>query len=136
MDYPGVRTFARRMLAKGLPIQPDLSRILVMPLGTECVIYRDAPWQISIVTMPPNTQIPRHRHNRMDSAELVLGGSGLANIDQRVAGATQRGNVAANLIRVPRGKWHEGHTGPNGCVYLSFQHWIGEPGHICEDWEQ
>jgi hypothetical protein len=37
---------------------------------------------------------------------------------------------------VPRAAWHEGHAGPDGVVWLSFQEWRdGEPGFVTEDWQ-
>lgn len=138
-SFPGARGFARWMLSGGrLQIAPDLSRIkLFRDLCTEVILFRDGCWQCELVCAFPNAMIPMHRHLRADSCELALGGGAAAVIGEEIVGQIQRGSLAANLIRVPSGKWHGGKIGPKGCVWLSFQHWLqGEPTWLTDDWEE
>jgi hypothetical protein len=122
-----------------LLIEPDLSRIrLIRDFVMEVVLYRDGPWQCELIVGFPSKVIPRHRHLRADSCDLALGGAGLVSIGSRIVNVNeilQRGSLAANLIRVPRDVWHGGELGAAGGAWLSFQHWIGEPDYLGNDWE-
>jgi hypothetical protein len=140
-NFAGPRSFARWMIeGNRLLIQPDLSRIrLIRDFVMEVVLYREGPWQCELVIGMPSKVIPRHRHLRVDSCDLALGGSGLVIIGSKVVHVnktlSQRGSMSANLIRVPRGVWHGGELGDCGGAWLSFQHWIGDPAYLGEDWE-
>lgn len=134
MMFRGVRHFARYMLSDNrLRLEP------LLPMRTygrcvESVLFRLDCWQVELVAGPSNVAIPRHRHNRVDSMDVVISGwvDGLVG-KKRTCEA--RGPLLANLIRVPKGVWHEGHAGPDGAVYLSFQKWDGVVGFISDDWE-
>lgn len=145
MQFAGPRAFARHMLSTGFPMVPFLG-MRTEPAGhpggraMEGVLYRDGQWQIELVVLPPDCQVPRHRHLRFASADLALGGSGLVIVGERVVispevHAQQRGRAISNLIRIERGEWHEGSSGSSGGIYLSFQQWYGPPSFIAEDWE-
>jgi hypothetical protein len=140
LNFSGPRAFARWMIeGDRLLIKPDLSRIrLIRDFVMEVVLYRDGPWQCELIVGFPGKVIPRHRHLRADSCDLALGGDGLVTIGSRVVQVSQtlqRGSLAANLIRVPRSVWHGGELGAAGGAWLSFQHWIGEPDYLGNDWE-
>lgn len=140
-DFAGPRAFARHMLAGNrLLLRPLLDRMQSTGQWSELVLYREGCWQVALIVIRPNVVVPRHRHLRVDSCDIGLGGSGLITIEPRVidqpAERAMRGPLAANLIRVPRGAWHGGTTGPQGGTFLSFQHWAGgAPGFISEDWQ-
>lgn len=136
--FPGSRAFARFMLRDDrLLIRPLLDSITVFSdYAIEVILFREACWQVELITMLPGAIVPMHRHNRVDSCDLMLGGttSGVVIGGRRVK-PFQRGSIPANLVRVGKGAWHRGQPESSGAVYLSFQHWDGEPGLISEDWE-
>jgi hypothetical protein len=136
--FAGSRAFARYMLRDDrLLIRPRLNLITVFgEYAIEVVLFRESCWQVELITMLPGAVVPMHRHNRVDSCDLMLGGT---TSDVVIGGKSvkpfQRGPITANLVRVGKGVWHHGQPEENGAVYLSFQRWDGEPGLISEDWE-
>ena len=137
-SFPGPRAFARWALDGGrLKIAPDLGRIHAdRGLAIECVLFRQACWQVELVTLMPHAQGVMHRHNRCSSVDLALGGTGVANIGGRDILQVQRGSLLAQLVRIERGQWHVGSAGPQGNMFVSFQQWHdGEPDFISTDWE-
>lgn len=140
--FAGPRAFARHMLKDDrLLLRPHVGDVAIAPApggwAIECVLFREACWQVELVVLTPGVVAPRHRHNRVDSCDLLLAGrpSAITVGDVIRAPAAQRGSLAANLIRIGKGVWHSGEPS-NGAVYLSFQKWDGEPGVIGDDWEQ
>lgn len=136
--FAGPRAFARFMLRDDrLLIRPQLDSIAVFGgYAIEVVLFRQACWQVELITMLPGANVPMHRHMRVDSCDLMIGGTtaGVV-IGGRAVKPFQRGPLASNLVRVGKGVWHGGQPEGNGAVYLSFQRWDGEPGLISEDWE-
>lgn len=136
MNFAGTRAFARHMLSKGVSAQPFVGGLHSFGgIALEGILFRDGPWQVEMVALFPNAVVPKHKHNRVDSFDLALGGGGLVIVENRVMPQERRGAMAANLLHIGRGKWHNGHAGPDGAIYLSFQHWEGEPSLISEDWQ-
>ena len=138
-SFPGSRAFARYMLrGSRLTIQIDPSRTCVFrKTAIEVLLFREACWQVELISVFPNSIVVQHRHLQVDSCELALGGGVVADVEGKVLKQFHRGSLAANLVRVPRGAWHGGSAGPNGVVWLSFQHWFDrEPGWISEDWHE
>lgn len=143
-SFAGPRAFARHMLATGFPMHPFIGGMRTAPEGhpggraMEGILFREGPWQILLLVMPPNCTVQKHRHGRFASAELSLGGGGTAFVANRVyvAPEVRRGSVDANVVCLARGEWHEGFAGPNGSIFLSFQQWFdGPPAFISDDWE-
>ena len=137
-SFAGSRGFARWMLRNStLPIQIDPARICVFNRSAiEVILFREACWQVELISVFPDTVVERHRHLHVDSCELALGGGLVADVDGVPLKSFSRGPIDANLVRVGVGAWHGGRSGPKGIVWLSFQHWIDrEPGWISEDWE-
>lgn len=137
MSFSGPRGFARAMLKSGIPWQPRTGLKWGFQGVGECILFREDCWQIELMMMPPGNDIPKHCHHRVSSADLCLGGAdSLAVIGQSPRQNVMRGSLSANLLLLPRDVWHEGHSGNEGAVFLSFQQWIGQPGFIMDDWEQ
>ena len=134
-SFPGPRAFARHCLRQGFAWQPQTGLMFKHGFG-ECIVFREACWQIEIVCMPPGLAVPSHRHLRVSSADLRLAAfDSLAVVGGHAYSNEQRGSLAANLLLIPRGVWHEGSSGTSGAMFLSFQQWEGEPGYLGEDWE-
>jgi hypothetical protein len=137
-SFAGPRAFARWALeGDRLRIAPQLDRIHSdRGLAIECILFRESCWQIELVTLMPNAVGVMHRHNRCSSADLALGGTGIANIGGRDVLQRQRGSILAQLFRIDRSVWHGGSAGPQGSILVSFQQWHdGDPDFISTDWE-
>lgn len=136
-SFSGPRGFARASLAHGIPWQPRTGLKWGFQGVGECILYRHGCWQIELMMLPPGNLIPRHRHRRVSSADLCLGGDdALCIIGGIERDNAMHGGVDANLLLLPKDVWHEGHSGEQGAVFLSFQQWTGPPGFIMDDWEQ
>jgi len=138
MSAPGLRRYARTMLADNrLALAPSLDGVQSTADWTEATLHTAGEYQTQLIVLRPGTHVPRHRHLRCDSLDVALCGNGQVQIGAYAAGfgAGRRGPLAANLVHVPRGEWHGGEVGHAGMVFLSFQHWIGPPGFISDDWE-
>lgn len=137
-SFRGPRGFARWMLKEeSIPLRVDLTQIYPFDGGVCCVLFREACWQAELVMGMPNTIIERHRHNRVDCCDLMLGGEVIAEVNGiDVRRKQHRGRSMANLSSVPVGVWHGGKAGTQGAVYVSFEHWLdGKPTWIVDDWE-
>lgn len=137
--FTGPRAFARHMLRNDrLPLTIDPNRISCWNGKVlEVILFRECCWQVALVSGFPNVLVPRHRHNRVSSVELALGGKVIADVNSKALRMTYRGSLSANFTRVPSGVWHGGAAGPEGVVFLSFQHWkSGEPDWLANDWEE
>ncbi len=102
---------------------------------SELVIYRDPPFQASLVVLFPAHEIPAHFHPNVDSYDLNLTGDGVACVGSRVW--TKKVQSLPRLdLRIPvlAGVVHYGFT-PNGAGFLSLQKWHNiEPSFLSEDW--
>ncbi len=135
MTFAGPRAFARHMLSRGIAAQPLLGGLNAFGgIAMEGVLYRSGEWQVELVALMPGAVVPKHRHMRVDSVDLALGGDGVVVVGNREMRQQRRGRAEANLLRIGKGAWHEGAAGENGALYLSFQQWDGNPGLISEDW--
>jgi hypothetical protein len=141
--FKSVKAFARYMLRDGrLTLRPVLDGIWAPTshpsqpgrFGLACILFRSGCWQVEMLVGLPNCQAPAHRHNRVDSVDVILCGGVTGGVNHR-AFADNRGSLLANLVRVPAGEWHGGAAKDSGVVYLSFQKWQGEPTFIGLDWE-
>lgn len=136
-SFAGPRAFARHML------QGDRLTLAPLPgsmrafggIAMECVLFRQSCWQVELITMLPGIQVPQHRHLRVRSADLALGGDGAGVIGGRPMGQGQRGGLCSNLLRIEKNVWHSGFAGPQGVMFLSFQQWDGPPALISDDWD-
>ncbi len=138
-SFAGPRHFALYMLRNGaMPLALSHSRASSWnDKVLEVILFRESCWQVALISGFPNVSVPRHRHNRVSSVELALGGHVIADVGGKTLKRHYRGSLAANFTRVPRGVWHGGSAGPEGVVFLSFQHWVeGKPSWLAEDWEE
>jgi hypothetical protein len=141
-SFSGPRAFARWMIGRD-------QRLLLNPPDTrfgmrvnrglmEAILFRESCWQMQLVYVFPHTNIPEHRHNRVASCELFLGGTGdsMAKVGERWM-PPQRGDLRANMFLIGASAWHGGDTGASGALWLSFQQWLsGDVGWITDDWDQ
>lgn len=134
--FPGPKAFARWALRENrLALRPVLDGLQYTQNRVRAILFRSGPWQVELIAMAPNERVARHRHNRVSSVDVAIGGGGLIEINGRQRSAN-RGDPIQRLVSVPAGAWHSGNAGRHGGLYLSFQQWLdGKPGHIFEDWE-
>ena len=96
------------------------------------VLYRQAPYQVQLFIMPPNSFIDDHIHPNVDSFEVFIGG----DIAFRCNGETYDQNVLGAYIRVLPDSWHGGSFGKRGGCFLSIQKWLNgvPPTSVGHDW--
>ena len=109
----------------------------VGPMSTEIVLYRDPPFQVSLMTFFPGYTVPPHHHEHVSTYNFNLGdNTGLTVVAGReytggetgVPGIKQR-------VPIPAGVVHSGQVSKHGAFFLSVQKWEGkEPGFISDDW--
>lgn len=137
-SFSGSRAFARHMLeGDRLKLTNGLGHVTcIQDFAVSTILFRESCWQVEMIVLLPLAKVLRHRHNHCDSCDLLLGGASQDIwVGNKNANTSRRGSLAANLIRVGKGVWHEGSPASTGSVYLSFQHWDHTPQLIVEDWE-
>ena len=96
------------------------------------VLYRQAPYQVQLFIMPPNSHIEDHIHPNVDSYEVFIGG----DIAFRCNGQEYVQNTLGAAIRVFPESWHGGTFGERGGCFLSIQKWLNNvsPTSVGHDW--
>ncbi len=96
------------------------------------VLYRQAPYQVQLFIMPPNSFIEDHVHPNVDSYEVFIGG----DIAFRCDGEEFIQDVLGASIRVLPDSWHGGKFGERGGCFLSIQKWLNDvpPTSVGHDW--
>lgn len=96
------------------------------------VLYRQAPYQVQLFIMPPNSFIEDHVHPNVDSYEVFIGG----DIAFRCDGEEYVQDVLGASIRVLPDSWHGGKFGERGGCFLSIQKWLNNvpPTSVGHDW--
>lgn len=134
--FRSAKHFARFMLSGDrLLLRPEPCLVHIDELATCIVLFRSGRWQVELLILRPGADVPKHRHDRVESVELRIGGSGHAEIGGRaVPERERRRSLAANLLSIPRGCPHVGKAGPKGTAFLSFQMWSGFADFVATDW--
>ena len=96
------------------------------------IIYQNKQFQVQLITMMPNTEIPMHVHPGVDSCEYPVSG----DINFYRNGEHFPFDKQLGGLRILPTDVHGGIFGERGGSFLSIQHWlIDKPGFIHEDWE-
>lgn len=138
--------FAEQYFQGGIKLAPPQAGILYQErLGTRAtsiVLYREWDFQVELITFGPNTTIPRHRHDHVDSLEVMLSGALDLWVDDRqcVYERSPRPQTGMNrdvlkFVPIPSDAYHHGGTVGGGC-FLSVQRWKGmAPSHVGIEWQ-
>ncbi len=120
----------------------DNERLLLRPIDMqifgqhiEVILFRSDCWQIEMVVSPGRVLVPMHRHNQVESCDVVIAGSAKVFMAGRSLVFTRPEIITQRMLRIPKGRWHSGESGPSGTVFLSFQRWDSAPSFISDDWE-
>ncbi len=133
-----LKEFAEWYLGDGENLKINMEGAGVLRVGensTEFVLYRDAPFQVTLLTFFPGYVIPPHTHKYVSTYNISLHGDGHAIVGNRYwTKKTQAKPNINNRIAVPAGINHYGHSN-RGTVFLSIQKWVGcDPGLLSTDW--
>lgn len=138
--------FTRAYFQNGIKLKPPQEGILHQArpgtFATSIVLYRHEQYQVELVTFAPNTNIPRHRHDHIDSIEVMVSGALDLWVDdiQCVYERTPRPQTGMNrdvlkFVPIPSDAYHHGGTVGGGC-FLSVQRWKGmAPTHVGLEWQ-
>lgn len=138
--------FAQKYFEGGIKLAPPQAGILHQQrLGTRAtsvVLYREGQYQVELVTFAPNTTIPKHRHDHVDSIEVMVSGGLDLWVDDRqcVFERSPRPQTGMNrdvlkFVPIPSDAYHHGGTVGGGC-FLSVQRWKGmAPSHVGIEWQ-
>lgn len=96
------------------------------------VLYRQAPYQVQLFILQPNSNIEPHIHPNVDSFEVFIGG----DIKFLCNDIEYEHNALGMNIRVKPNSWHGGIFGERGGCFLSVQKWLNgaPPTSVVEDW--
>jgi hypothetical protein len=111
-------------------------------LATSVVLFREGAYQVELITFGPNTTIPRHRHDHIDSIEVMVSGALDLWVDdvQCVFERSPRPQTGMNrdvlkFVPIPSDAYHHGRT-VGGGSFLSVQRWKGmSPTHVGIEWQ-
>lgn len=114
---------------------PGEGALRVGPHSTEFVLYREPPFQVTLVTFFPGYVVPQHAHKYVSSYDLSLSGDGHAIVGRHTWTKKIQDKPRLDLrIPVLAGVVHSGHT-DIGSIFLSIQKWSdGAPRFLSEDW--
>lgn len=96
------------------------------------VLYRQAPYQVELFIVQPNSEIAPHIHPNVDSFEVFVSG----DINFSCNGQWFDQNHLGVHIRVKPSSWHGGKFGERGGCFLSVQKWLNDtkPTFVGNDW--
>ncbi len=138
-EEQSLKEFAEDYLGEGGILKIRVSgegALRVGPKSTELVLYRDPPFQVTLVTFFPGYRIPSHAHRYVDAYALSITGDGVAIVGGRTWRKQTQDHPRLSLrIPVLSGVMHSGHT-EVGSVFLSIQKWKEgrAPTFLSEDW--
>jgi quercetin dioxygenase-like cupin family protein len=116
------------------PINTPSDNSLVYPKDTHgIVLFRQAPYQVELFSVKPNSEIVSHIHPNVDSFEIFISG----DIKFMCNGAVLNQTVLGDQIRVLPNSWHGGLFGERGGCFLSVQKWLNgvPPTFVGNDWQ-
>jgi quercetin dioxygenase-like cupin family protein len=126
--------FYREYMRGALPMKVPRDAVRMLVNSTEVVLYREAPFQVELITLRKSSVVPPHSHPNIDTYELLLSGSEQATVQvgRRCHGRAK----AVKIVSIHRGVVHSAQQGPDcDTAFLSFQYWHGiAPTFITDDW--
>ncbi len=103
---------------------------------SELILYRDSPFQVTLIILFPMKRILPHYHPNVDAYNINVTGNG----ESIVAGRSWTKYIQGPLTisrRIPvlAGAIHHGMS-PKGTSFLSIQKWKNNtsPGFLADDW--
>ena len=130
----------------GMKVQPPQIGLLWEhkrpTLASSVVLYRAAQFQVEMITFGPKTKFAEHRHEHVDSVEVMYSGALDLWVDDIQVGyerAPRAGNgMSRDVLRfvpIPSDGYHYGAT-VGGACFLSVQKWKGmKPSHVGIEWQ-
>lgn len=138
--------FVRWYFDGGIKLLPPQDGILFQRRpGTEAVsvvLYRDKSFQVELIIFGPGTEIPEHRHDHIDSVEVMVSGaldlfvSGQKCVYAREPRENGVSRDALKFMPITSDSYHNGQASKYGGCFLSVQKWKGmNPSHVGIEWQ-
>jgi hypothetical protein len=112
-----------------IKLRPPQDCLLAWEGITTMVLYREGQFQVELVIVEPDTKIPAHCHDDVESYEVAIGGQLEFFVDGTQSGffrEPRADGVSRDLgkfVPVRADAWHGGRSGPQGACFLSVQRW-------------
>lgn len=138
--------FCRWYFEGGIKLKPPQDGLLFQRRdGTgaiSVVLFRDPPYQVELIIFEPGSQIPEHRHDHIDTIEVMVSGAlelfvdGLQCVYERPPRpGTGMNRDVLKFVPIPSDAYHHGRTAGGGC-FLSVQRWKDmTPSHVGLEWQ-
>lgn len=132
--------FFRDYLSGGLQVKVPVDAVRMLENSTEVVLYRDAPYQVELITLRKGSRIPSHSHPNIDTYEVILSASDAATA---MVGKRKHGGPRSvprerimKIVPIRHGMPHSAVPGDKDIALLSIQYWHNgiEPTFITDDW--
>lgn len=135
-------SYMDRVLGNGIEVDPPKNNLLFTDAVTSIVLHREGQFQVEMIVARPNTEIPEHTHDDVESFEVGFSGDleffvkGIQTNFFRSAAPNGTSRDLGRFMPVPQGMIHGGRSGPNGAVFLSVQRWREGlvPTHVGINW--
>ena len=138
--------FREQWTSWGMPIQvPFENALYFTDLAHVICLYRIGQFQVELVTVKPNTNVPKHRHPNVESSAVYINGDfgsgddikGLLYYDKL---QKERNGTHALFMKAKKdgylGEPHFATVFDKGAAWLSFERWENkEPSTVLLDWE-
>lgn len=138
---PLLEDFFRAYLRGGLQVKVPEDAVRMLENSTEVVLYRDAPYQVELITLRKGSRIPSHSHPNIDTYEVILsaGDQATAVVGRRRHGGPRSSprDRIMKIVPIPNGVPHSAIPGAQQDIaLLSIQYWHHgiAPTFITDDW--
>lgn len=133
MKFDDLEAFLNWWLATRAMNTPQDNSLVYQKDTHGVVLFRQAPYQVEMFLVKPNSEIVPHIHPNVDSFEVYVSGDIKFMCNGHVFEQTRLGDK----IRVTPNSWHGGLFGERGGCFLSVQKWLNNvpPKFVGDDWQ-
>jgi len=146
IEDPALAEFmARYFTGDSIRLKPPANNVLADARGVvSIVLFREGQFQVEMIVLPPNINVPPHYHDDVDSFEVGISGSqeffiaGVQSGFLREPRANGMSRDFGRFVPIRSDAFHGARTGPHGATFLSVQRWRDgvTPTHVGLNWRE